>query len=318
MRVSSLQYYQSNVGKITEMQGNLVKLQDQISSGEGLTRPSDDPTRIFEGIQAQRGVDRVQQFNRNILFARSQLEQFDNSLGNLTDNLVEVKSLLVQAKNGTNNQANKDSIAQALEGLRNDIFSNLNRKDFSGRYLYSGKEEFNPPYASSSNPGSYNGEIPVAGESAGLTVEVGEGVLVNLGITARDLVVLEDQVPAAPPAAGTPESNIFTAMDKIIASLRGSPTSGALDLDEGSQEVDTIFDQVQNNRSSLGIRLAGLDANEALNAADEITFESLRSKAVDTDMAKAISEFVQAQTQTQAFQQTYANISKLSLFNFIA
>lgn len=316
MRVSTLQYYQGNVSKLTEMQGNLVKLQDQISSGQGVTKPSDDPARIFDGIQAQQGVDRVQQFNRNILFARSQLEQFDNSMSNLTDNLQDVKELLVQASNGTNSSEDRFTFATALEGLKNEIFNNLNGKDVTGRFLYSGKEEFTPPYANIAAPGSYRGERPEAGQSSGLTVEIGDGVFVNLGITAKDLVLISEQAPAFPAVATTAESNIFTAMDKVIASLKGA--GPAADLSNGFAEVNQVFEKVQNSRATLGIRLGALDANEALNSADELVFSNLRSKAVDTDMAKTISEFVQAQSQTQAFQQTYANISKLSLFNFIA
>jgi flagellar hook-associated protein 3 FlgL len=48
-----------------------------------------------------------------------------------------------------------------------------------------------------------------------------------------------------------------------------------------------------------------------------IQLESDRSRAEDLDMVKGISDFNNLQTGYQAALQTYAQVQKLSLFNFI-
>jgi flagellar hook-associated protein 3 FlgL len=67
-------------------------------------------------------------------------------------------------------------------------------------------------------------------------------------------------------------------------------------------------------------------AGDWLNRADTITdqqsarslsLESDRARAIDVDMVKAISEFSQTQTGYQAALQSYAQIQRLSLFNYI-
>ena len=68
-------------------------------------------------------------------------------------------------------------------------------------------------------------------------------------------------------------------------------------------------------------------AGELLNRADRITgdqenrsiqLEADRSRAEDLDMIKGISEFQNAQVGYQAALQSYAQVQKLSLFNYIS
>ena len=67
-------------------------------------------------------------------------------------------------------------------------------------------------------------------------------------------------------------------------------------------------------------------AGELLNRADRIAdnqskrsiqLEGARSRAEDLDMIKGISDFQNQQTGYQAALQSYAQVQRLSLFNFI-
>ena len=311
MRVSTLQYFQGNIGKLNALQSQQVTLQKQISSGVAVEKPSDDPARLFEGIQAQRGMDRAEQFNRNILFARTQLEQFDTALAQSTDILVDVKSRLLAATGSLVNDSDRKTYAVELQGLRDALLGVANKQDLSGRFLFAGNSESVQPINANFE---YAAQRPTGNEPAGLTVQVGEGVYVNLGLTARDAFVLQDADPASTPPTG--EVNVFSLLNEAIDSLNNG--ASADEIRGYSAGLNAVFDQVQNSRAGLGVRLASLDANEALNRSDKTNFAQLKSSAVDTDMAKAISEMVQGQNQVQAFQLSYSNIAKLSLFNFIA
>jgi flagellar hook-associated protein 3 FlgL len=76
----------------------------------------------------------------------------------------------------------------------------------------------------------------------------------------------------------------------------------------------------------LRVSSARGQAGELLNRADRISdnqdkrsiqMEADRSRAEDLDMVKGISDFQNQQTGYQAALQTYAQVQKLSLFNFI-
>ncbi|WP_370264035.1 flagellar hook-associated protein FlgL [Limnobacter sp.] len=314
MRVSTLQYFQGNIGKLTDMQARLSNLQNQISSGVEVQKPSDDPSRLFQGIQAQRGINRGEQLNRNISFARNQLEQADGALGQATNNMLEIKFRMVQAANGTLSASDRSSIAITLQAMREELLQLFNQKDVSGRYLFSGTEEEQATFESDPASGVaypvYQGQTAAAG-AGGLSVEVGAGVFVRLGVLGSDSMVLQ----VADPLAGTPEVNVFSLLDDAVSLLNGNAPID--DIRAVAGQLDEVFEKLQNSRAALGIRMAALDANEAINDAELTSLSQLKRDSLDVDAAQAISELVQGQAQMQAFQLSYSNIAKLSLFNFI-
>ncbi|HEX4879679.1 MAG TPA: flagellar hook-associated protein FlgL [Limnobacter sp.] len=316
MRVSTLQYFQGNIGKLTDMQARLSALQNQISSGVEVQKPSDDPSRLFQGIQAQRGIERAEQLNRNIGFARAQLEQADTAFSQASDVMVEVKSRMVQATNGTLSSSDRSSIAITLQSMRDELLQLFNQKDVSGRYLFSGIEEDKVTFAVDAAAGVpypvYQGEAVAGGASGGLSVEIGGGVFVRLGVVGSNALVLEP----ADPVAGTPEVNVFSLLDEAVSLLNSN--GPVADVRTVAGRLDEVFSRVQNARAGVGIRMAALDANEAIHDAELASFSQARRDALDVDAAQAISQMVQGQAQMQAFQLTYSNIAKLSLFNFIA
>ncbi|RGE43237.1 flagellar hook-associated protein 3 [Comamonas testosteroni] len=135
------------------------------------------------------------------------------------------------------------------------------------------------------------------------------------------------------PAAGdkftvkpSERSDIFSVMDRAIEAVRngsnadGSTASGALShaIAKGLAEIDTGMSRMQTVRSFAGDLLNRADRIENSLSAQAVQQEADRSRAEDLDMIPALSE---KETQTvglQAALQSYAQIQKLSLFNYIS
>ncbi len=116
-----------------------------------------------------------------------------------------------------------------------------------------------------------------------------------------------------------PSSSIFSVMDNAIRDIGTATTST-----QASQAVS----QALNNIDIGMARVSAVrgQAGELLNRADRISGnqekrsiqnEADRSRAEDLDMVKGISDFNNQQTGYQVALQTYAQIKKLSLFDFI-
>ncbi|WEE78264.1 flagellar hook-associated protein FlgL [Comamonas testosteroni] len=134
------------------------------------------------------------------------------------------------------------------------------------------------------------------------------------------------------PAAGdsftvspSQRSNIFSVLDKAIDAVRngsntdGSTATGALThaITKGLAEIDTGMSRMQTVQSFAGDLLNRADRIETGLSAQSLQQEADRSRAEDLDMIPALSE---KETQTvglQAALQSYAQIQKLSLFNYI-
>ena len=132
--------------------------------------------------------------------------------------------------------------------------------------------------------------------------------------------------PSATTGAGT---GLFGALDSAIASMYSTgpnTTLGASSLDaslqqgiaRGLAEIDTAMDRLQSVRAQSGALLNRADTIDSEQSANNIQLESDRSRAEDLDMVKGISEFQNQQTGYSAALQTYSQVQRLSLFNFIS
>ncbi|MDH1253828.1 flagellar hook-associated protein FlgL [Comamonas thiooxydans] len=134
------------------------------------------------------------------------------------------------------------------------------------------------------------------------------------------------------PAAGdtftvkpSERSDIFSVLDKAIDAVRngsnadGSTASGALShaIAKGLAEIDTGMSRMQTVRSFAGDLLNRADRIEYGLSAQSVQQEADRSRAEDLDMIPALSEKETQNVGLQAALQSYAQIQKLSLFNYI-
>ncbi|MFZ3127744.1 MAG: flagellar hook-associated protein FlgL [Rhodoferax sp.] len=117
----------------------------------------------------------------------------------------------------------------------------------------------------------------------------------------------------------SPSPSLFSVLDNAIRDI-----GTAADSNAASQAVNQALSNIDIGMSRVSA-VRGL-AGDLLNRADRITttqekrsiqLEADRSRAEDLDMTKGISDFQQQQTAYQAALQSYAQVQKLSLFNYI-
>jgi flagellar hook-associated protein 3 FlgL len=113
--------------------------------------------------------------------------------------------------------------------------------------------------------------------------------------------------------------NIFNMLDNAISGI--DKANGDNKLAQGIAlslaQLDTGLERLQAARGQAGDWLNRADSITNAQSARSLTLEADRSRAVDVDMVKAISDFGKTQTGYQAALQSYAQIQRLSLFNYI-
>jgi flagellar hook-associated protein 3 FlgL len=117
-----------------------------------------------------------------------------------------------------------------------------------------------------------------------------------------------------------PSASLFSTLDSAINGIRNAPNNNGViqSVGQALANIDAGLERVHNMRSYAG---------ELLNRADRITgdqgkrsdqLEADRSRAEDLDMIKGLSEFQNQQVGYEAALKSYAQVQKLSLFNFIS
>ncbi|MEN9375169.1 MAG: hypothetical protein RL710_326 [Pseudomonadota bacterium] len=116
------------------------------------------------------------------------------------------------------------------------------------------------------------------------------------------------------------QSNVFNIIDDAIAGIDGS-TGGPLlsqTIALALTQFDSSMDRIQSARGQAGDWLNRADKIDGTQTGRTIQLEAEKSKAEDLDMVKGISDFTKFQTGYQAALQSYAQVQKLSLFNYIS
>ena len=115
-------------------------------------------------------------------------------------------------------------------------------------------------------------------------------------------------------------TDIFSVLDQAIATVKGG-TGGSTALQQGLgralSELDSGMNRVQAMRSYAGDQLKRADGLESDMKDQALTQEGARSRAEDIDMITALSQVDTQKVGLQAALQSYAQMQKLSLFNYI-
>ena len=115
-------------------------------------------------------------------------------------------------------------------------------------------------------------------------------------------------------------TSIFSTIDKAVAGISSATTSTAASQAVGQalHNIDISMERISAVRGQAGDLLNRADSITSTNSKRTIEQTANKSRAEDVDMVQAVSDFQKQQTGYQAALQSYAQIQKLSLFNYIS
>ena len=117
MRLSTLQSYNKGLDSILNNQRAVNKTQQQVSTGLRVLTPSDDPIAATKILQLQQDQALRDQFSKNMTGAEGRLKLEETQLGSITDNLIRVRELTIQAGDGAYSLTDRQAINFELKEL---------------------------------------------------------------------------------------------------------------------------------------------------------------------------------------------------------
>jgi flagellar hook-associated protein 3 FlgL len=117
----------------------------------------------------------------------------------------------------------------------------------------------------------------------------------------------------------SPNTSVFATVDKLVDGITNATSTAQANqaVTQALHNIDISLSRIASVRGQAGDLLNRADSINASNDKRNIEQEGNRSRAEDMDMVKGVSQFQNQQTGYQAALQSYAQIQKLSLFNFI-
>jgi flagellar hook-associated protein 3 FlgL len=135
----------------------------------------------------------------------------------------------------------------------------------------------------------------------------------NATVTAVGSPAVGDTITIAP------KRSVFSVLDAAIQDIGSAANKNAATqaVAQALHNIDISMGRVSAVRGQAGDLLGRADRITATNEKRNIEQEGNRSRAEDLDMIKGVSDFQNQQTGYQAALQSYAQVQKLSLFNYI-
>ncbi|AFM32746.1 MULTISPECIES: flagellar hook-associated protein FlgL [Stutzerimonas stutzeri subgroup] len=155
MRISTLQAFNNGVSGLQRNYANATRTQEQISTGNRILTPADDPVASVRLLQLEQQQNVLGQYNANLTAAKNSLTQEEVTLNSVNTVLQRVRELAVQAGNGGLSAEDRKSIAAELTEREDELLSLMNTRNARGEYLFSGFQGKTPPFVRAGN-GSYS------------------------------------------------------------------------------------------------------------------------------------------------------------------
>ncbi|MDE2427894.1 MAG: flagellar hook-associated protein FlgL [Burkholderiales bacterium] len=158
MRISTSTIYETGGSRISDLQVSLNKTQQQIAAGRKVLTPADDPIASARALVLSQSDSINTQYATNRQNARNNLSVSEGVLGDVTTTLHNIKTLVVNAGNGTLSDLDRGYIATELQGNLDHLLGLANSTDGTGNYLFSGFSTTTAPYTKTAGGASYNGD----------------------------------------------------------------------------------------------------------------------------------------------------------------
>ena len=275
MRISSQQVFDSGVSSMQQHTSDVVKYQQQISSGRKYQLASDDALAAGLGVQIDLDNAQFAMFKVNQNHINASLTSTDSQLNNINIALTKFQQMMVQAGNGTLGADGLKTLGQQATTLYNTVDQMSKAKDANGEQIL---REGTPT-----------------------------SVLVAPGVTLETALSFAEVMNA--PTDMT-EANVMGFMGAVSSKLNAGTKLSATDM----SNMQLVLKQVTKAQVKTGLLQNQLDAATEAADVQKNNVEVQRSNLLDTDLATATAGLVKSNALLQAAQSIMTKLDTNSLF----
>lgn len=108
---------------------------EKISSGKKINSAKDNPLKIEQSENFRMQIRALEMANKNLQDSTSMIQVADTAMGTISEALIRMKELTVQAANGVTNEADRKLIQDEIDVLRSHIDDTAKNTEFNGNKL---------------------------------------------------------------------------------------------------------------------------------------------------------------------------------------
>jgi flagellar hook-associated protein 3 FlgL len=160
------------------------QLQQQVSSGRRVNRPSDDPVATLRIIPLDNDLRNLHQYGDNAALARESLDSGAAALQGASDVMQRLRELAVQASNGTISDNDRRSMGDEADQLLGQLLGLANSQQ-GNHHLFAGTDDTHAPFTRIDGPGGTR--VQYNGNHQTMSVRVAPGLDTELNVPGDDV-----------------------------------------------------------------------------------------------------------------------------------
>lgn len=269
----------------------------QMGSGRLINMPSDNPAGAAALVEGQALQSQTDQFLQNTSSVEGLLQTADSTLSSVVNELNRAISLGVQGGTDTISDADRQAIAQQVQGILSQIIQ-LGNVSYQGNYVFAGTATKTPPFVA--DPAAADG-VTYNGNDNTNNVQIAEGQSIQVNQPG-------DQIFQG--AGG----DVFGALQQLVTALQSGDTDG---VGAATTQLGGALSNLSQQRVFYGNAVNQLTANQSFLQQEKVNLQSQENAIDGVDMAKAATDLSQSQITQSAALAALARVIPLSLMDYL-
>jgi len=271
-------------------------LQDQLSTGRKINKPSDDPVGISFSMRYRSELNVNEQYESNVSASQSWMDYTDTMLDQAGKVLHRVRELAVSGANGTNSEESLKAMQIEVDQMYGQMV-NIGNSQFNGKYVFNGQMTDQKPFPDEADA------MNAVTDTRDIQFEIGLGVRMAVNKTAEQVFGVSGMA-----------NNAFQVLKDLSTALASGDQSG---MQKALGLIDERLDEFLGVRADVGAKSNRIQlAAERLQDID-VNVTSLLSKTEDADIAKVITNIKMDENVYQASLSAGSRLIQPSLVDFL-
>jgi flagellar hook-associated protein 3 FlgL len=296
MRVSTRSLYHGMQQRIQQLSEDLRSLNEKVSSGKVLNRPSDNPIALVDSMGLKTALSQLEQFKRNIQSATSWLDQSESAVSQVVELTNRAQELSVQMSNATQSSETRAKAAVEVGHLLDQAIA-LGNTELGGAYIFSGYESQTAPFSKAVVGGietaHYNGDTHT------IEIQMGPNEKIAIAKNGQDAFMT---------------SGLFDALGNLKKALEDNDVAT---IQQGMDDLGGVTDYLENVVADIGAKSNRLDIRGQVLADSDLNFRDRLSQVQDADYAEVAIELKAKEVAYQAALMSSVRLTELNLLNFM-
>lgn len=307
MRIAGTSFLNSMVNQINLLATQEDQLENQASTGQSISAPSDNPSGMAEALDLQAENSNLAQYSQNISTLQTNATIAGNALTSL-QTIVEQANEIATSADGTSTPAQLQADATQVTQLIQQAVQLMNTQD-GNQYVFGGTASSSAPFTVTTDSSDNITAVTYSGNSDVASAEIGQNSTLSLNAPGENNTgsgargIISDNRYGA---------DLFNHLISLQNDLQQGDTTAisTTDAKNLAKDDDNIIYQVAAN----GATQTRLTAAASLASTQQSGLQTDLSNVAGTNTAQTLTQLSQVQNSYQAALQTSSQFMQMQQY----